>query len=503
MSLKYKAVLLGVAIAFLIVCAAGLGVWLDYVRVKEQSEASASDVTRVVEKQIMDSVYQVDVLLEQVAKTMREDGSTKKYTTPEKWQELGTYCRSIMGCVVMGVVAKNGRAISMSNISGPPNMDVSDREFFQAPIRSKKLYIDSAIISRLPGRPIIFNISKPVFDQSGKLLAVIAVGMNTEQFTALYQLMGSQLSPVVTVLKMNGDIVARNPDMASNVGKSNNKGQLFTEYLPKAPHGVYESKSVLDGKIRVAAYRSLPTLDLVVFAGIEKHVAFQAWKKRTYNSIAIVSVLLLLLMVMLNFSYRSLVSQLALRVKNDELEELSLLDGLTGVANRRSFDMTAEKNWQHHLNNKTPLSVLMIDIDFFKYYNDSLGHQAGDECLRKIAQVLKKCLYRDVDQYARYGGEEFVVIVSGEDQGALKIAQRICNEIDLLTIAHPNSQVSSYVTVSVGIASTNIVEVDKFEDLLRAADNALYLAKEKGRNRVEVCGTQKTKLTLASSQERA
>lgn len=167
------------------------------------------------------------------------------------------------------------------------------------------------------------------------------------------------------------------------------------------------------------------------------------------------------------------------------LEAMSYQDGLTSIANRRRFDEYFPIEWNRAKRNKKPLAVIMIDIDFFKRYNDSLGHLVGDESLKRIADVLKKNVHRAVDLVARYGGEEFVCVLPDTNIfGAKTVAEKFQNAIHNLKISHPDSDVSPYITVSMGIACCVPCQGD-YNHLLNAADVALYQAKKNGRNRYE------------------
>lgn len=167
------------------------------------------------------------------------------------------------------------------------------------------------------------------------------------------------------------------------------------------------------------------------------------------------------------------------------LLDLSRRDGLTGLANRRHFDASLEKEWRRALREKAPLSIIMCDIDFFKKFNDTYGHQTGDDCLRAVAHVLEKGLRRPFDVAARYGGEEFVIIAPGTPlPGALAIAESIRSGIEALAIPHASSAAAPVVTISLGVASAVPAQDGAAAEILAAADLALYRAKGEGRNRV-------------------
>jgi diguanylate cyclase (GGDEF)-like protein len=168
----------------------------------------------------------------------------------------------------------------------------------------------------------------------------------------------------------------------------------------------------------------------------------------------------------------------------DELRRLATRDGLTGVANRRSFDETLAAEWLRGTRDVKPLSLILLDVDHFKRYNDTFGHQGGDACLKAIASALTVCCHRSADHVARYGGEEFAVILPGTTaNGALQLAERIRADITALDLPHPGNDGIGRVSVSLGVAT---IVPDRALDknrLLEAADHALYAAKDAGRNR--------------------
>lgn len=195
---------------------------------------------------------------------------------------------------------------------------------------------------------------------------------------------------------------------------------------------------------------------------------------------------------------------LALKHQTDQLQQLSLLDGLTGVHNRRAFDKALEQEWSRSCRNDKPLSLIMIDIDRFKAFNDQYGHLVGDECLKAVAQTLAGFNRRPGDTVARYGGEEFVILLPNcELSHAQDIAQQACEAVAALTLAVAQTDAPVSITISLGVSeksrlcqsqgpcrrnnpdpATMACELNQ-EDLLAAADQALYRAKNQGRNQVQ------------------
>lgn len=174
-----------------------------------------------------------------------------------------------------------------------------------------------------------------------------------------------------------------------------------------------------------------------------------------------------------------------------ELERLTQLDALTGLANRRYLTEYLDTQWRHALRHQAPLSIMMVDIDYFKNYNDHFGHIAGDACLQLVAQQLQGISSRSMELAARYGGEEFLLVYPYIDEVEIqKIAQELIQRINTLQLFHPASQVSGHVTVSIGCASIKPQENDRLADFIAQADEALYAAKAEGRNRFKIAPHQ-------------
>jgi len=227
------------------------------------------------------------------------------------------------------------------------------------------------------------------------------------------------------------------------------KGEAFSlganDYLVKLP-----DKIELIARIR---YHSLAYINL-----LEKDEAFKALEK----------------------------SQAQLAEANRTLQKLSSLDSLTGIANRRVYDETLKKEWSRSMRSKIPLGLIMIDIDNFKLYNDHYGHQGGDDCLQKVAQALDLSSQRDTDFLARYGGEEFSAVLPNTDlNGALIVAEEMRQAIKALGIEHAKSEVCDIITISLGVSAVIPQMGTEPQILIAAADQALYKAKEEGRDRVK------------------
>ena len=179
-------------------------------------------------------------------------------------------------------------------------------------------------------------------------------------------------------------------------------------------------------------------------------------------------------------------SKVKLAEANRTLQKLSSLDGLTGIANRRSFDETLKKEWNRSIRGKQSIGLIMLDIDSFKLYNDHYGHQGGDDCLKRVANALESAIHRETDFLARYGGEEFSTILPETDlNGAVKVAEEMRLAIKDLRIEHAKSKVTDIVSISIGASAVIPLQGMNQEVLIAAADQALYKAKEGGRDLVQ------------------
>ena len=175
-----------------------------------------------------------------------------------------------------------------------------------------------------------------------------------------------------------------------------------------------------------------------------------------------------------------------LKRRTDALERLAWMDGLTGIPNRRYLDQQLAKQWKQCARNQAPMGLLMVDIDHFKDYNDCHGHAAGDDCLRHVAQAMQKALRRPLDFLARYGGEEFLAVLPDTNgEGVRQLALTMLEAVHDLRLPHGASPIASHVTVSLGCACQMGMPGEDYAPLLKAADMALYLAKQQGRAQVQ------------------
>ncbi|WPL16815.1 Bacteriophytochrome cph2 [Thiorhodovibrio winogradskyi] len=257
--------------------------------------------------------------------------------------------------------------------------------------------------------------------------------------------------------------------------------QLNEQVVRERRSFVWEGQILVDGNVRFVLIESSP----IFFAnGDSRWFGFEQDITERKHAEAILQETNLALTQEIN--ERKLVEQ-ELKVKTELLEQLSMQDGLTGIANRRYFDQRVEAEWKRVLRTGLPLSLVLIDIDHFKQYNDHYGHGAGDACLRQVAQALARCAERPLDLVARYGGEEFIALLpETERNGALHLAEQMRAGVEALAIPHARSSAAAVVTLSIGVAThgPGRVKTD-LRQLQECADQALYRGKHQGRNQVQ------------------
>jgi len=304
----------------------------------------------------------------------------------------------------------------------------------------------------------------------------------------------------------DGTVVYRRPFDDKLIGTDLSKGNIYAE-LRKRPVGSAFLVAKVDGLVRLYSFRRLSEIPFLVAVGRTKQDILSSWQR---SSKLITGAALLIGMMFIAFGIK-LVRQMAirdgldsqLRTYSEELEKhnvglrlMAHTDKLTQLANRRRFDEMLEQELRRASRTRTPISLLLMDLDLFKQFNDTYGHVAGDECLQSAAQVLSAQIVRAGDLAARYGGEEFAIIMPNTDQaGATAVAERVRAGVQALRIPHQHSP-THVVTASFGVATLEPGGdgAPTVADLIDRADKHLYIAKRTGRNRV--CAGEEEHSTL-------
>ncbi|HZW47863.1 MAG TPA: diguanylate cyclase, partial [Microvirga sp.] len=289
---------------------------------------------------------------------------------------------------------------------------------------------------------------------------------------------------IVMISTQDGRVLSRYPYAAQAIGVAQTTS---TWLLEGSPYGSGPYTSPIDGVQRLAGYQRNHVYPVVVLTAVSQDEALANWMEEFQIRSLGVTVLVCVIGVL---GWR-LARELHRREEVEaELAVLATTDGLTGLANRRTFDSRLEIEWLRASRDGTSLSLLLIDVDQFKAYNDIYGHQQGDECLRRVAGTIADGLRRPGDFVARYGGEEIVVLLPDTDvEGAAKVAEKIRAAVEALAMHHEANAPSYTLTISIG----SVTQAPAFERshtdparLINMADKALYQAKQNGRNRVAI-----------------
>ena len=351
----------------------------------------------------------------------------------------------------MSIIGPDGR-IKCSTLSSAVGLDMSDRPHYEEAIRSNDFVVSDYLVGRSNQAPSIV-VAYPAQAIDPSINAVMVASVDLQWVNNLVTMLARRPGATVMLVDASGTVLASDPQSAAWIGGE---------------------------RLIVDPIRSLARTATRLGRGdLTARPERQRWAKEFAPLAA---------------ALREMAQKLAereseLRSANEHLEQLALIDPLSGVANRRNFDETLARNWKEAIRHRRPLGLLMIDVDYFKLFNDRYGHVQGDACLRRVGKLLMNFACRPGDLPARYGGEEFAVLLPGASlAGARIVAERLRHAVEELCIAHADSPIGQ-VSVSIGLASMvpNLGDKslgDKGQSLIEAADEGLYAAKRGGRNAV-------------------
>lgn len=378
-----------------------------------------------------------------------------------------------------------GQWVASSLGQTPTNLNNSDRAYFQhhAASSDRASFVGFPIQSRSGGQWIL-TLSRRVNHHDGRFAGVVLATIDVGFFSNHYRTFSLGGKGSIALAHANGTMLARYPSDNAYIGRDLSRDRLFTELLPKASSGHYDYVSPFDQVERLSGYVRANRYPLVVLAALCEDEALSSWWMNTLLRMAAVG----LIAGLISFLGILLVRQIRRRqAMEGDLRALARTDGLTGLANRRTFDEKLAREWRRACRDGSPLSVILLDVDRFKLYNDVYGHQAGDVCLRAVATAVAGLARRSGDLVARYGGEEIVLLFPDTPRmGAELIAETIVASVEGLALPHVENQPCGVVTVSVGVATilpgSGPQAFDDPSLLVAAADSALYKAKRSGRN---------------------
>lgn len=456
-------------------------------------EVAMSNLAQTLASQAQATIRQADTLLLTLVDRVEDEGFDPA-RLPHLERLLAAQRNELSQLHGLFVYDEAGRWVANSNGAVLPDANNADREYFiyhrDHPDRGP--HLGPSIKSRSSGEWIM-TVSRRINHADGRFAGVALATIYLSHFLGLYDSIDMGSNGVINLIADDATIVVRRPFNPAEIGTSVANGPLFKQLLPKGSSGTATVKSAVDGVERVVGFRRVEGYPLVIFAALDKQEVLASWREASALSAGIVALLLSFLGVLgyrlINLMKQQnriqgelLDAQGRLIEVNRSLELLALEDALTGLSNRRQFDLFIQSEMGRARRSLTGLALLMVDVDHFKLFNDEYGHLAGDECLRNISTIITQNIQRPGDLAARYGGEEFAVVLPGTDYvGAFLVAEKIRRAVQQAAIHHSGGT-GGTVTVSLGVAAYDPASQDQADDLIGAADKALYVAKASGRN---------------------
>lgn len=456
-------------------------------------EVAMANLAQTLSSQAQASIKQADTVLFSLVDRIETDGMD-----PDQLPLLKRLLNAQRNELAQlhGLFIYDAKGVWIADSSGimPPNANNSDREYFSYhrdhPDRGP--HVGMSIKSRSTGEWVL-PVSRRINNPDGSFAGVALATIYLNHFLKLYDSIDIGNNGVINLISADAKIVLRRPFNEAILGTSIADGPLFTQLLPKGDSGTATVRSYVDGVERVVGFRRVNDYPLVVFTAMNKEEVLASWRQETLMSSAIV---ILLMSVLGGIGYRFIRlmkqqnriqnelmgAQDELLAVNQTLESLALEDALTGLANRRQFDLFTQAEMGRAKRNHTTLALLMIDVDHFKRFNDRYGHLVGDECLRKLSKIIQENIRRPGDLAARFGGEEFSAVLPATDYvGAFIVAEKIRKAVLQAQIEHKDAD-QGIVTISIGVSACSPGPEGTPDALIGAADKALYIAKTSGRN---------------------
>ncbi|SOE67064.1 diguanylate cyclase [Burkholderia sp. D7] len=380
------------------------------------------------------------------------------------------------------VLDERGNIVIDSSNDTPRAGNFSDRPYFivQRDNPNAGLYISDPFQSRLRNGVLSIGLSRRLSHPDGSFAGIVLLAVNIAYFHDLFA--GLSLGPhgSLSLIGKDGVMLMRQPYDSKVIGRNIKNAATFRRFM-SAPEGSFSETASIDGVRRLYWFANFPNAPLIIMAAASEEDMYASWRRRALTIGSLMTTLgaaFIALCVLLGM-------QLRRRVRAEsELQLLARTDGLTGLNNRRSLGEILEHEWRRAQRSQSVLSLLFVDIDRFKAYNDAYGHQAGDDALAAVARCIADNIRRPADSAARYGGEEFIVVLPDTSAvGASAIAEKIRAAISACQIEHVGSEYG-YVTASIGTVSREPQLDDDLTTVIKAADEALYNAKATGRNKV-------------------
>ncbi|HEX7912488.1 MAG TPA: sensor domain-containing diguanylate cyclase [Paraburkholderia sp.] len=445
------------------------------------AEENARNLMLVIERDIARNIELYDLSLQAVVDGVADP---QVMALPPKIRSAVLFDRAASGKYLGSIFVMNERGdIIMDSRFIPARVgNFADRDYFSVhrDSGSTGLYISKPYASRLRDGSLTIALSRRITRADGSFGGVVVGTLSIDYFRALLDGLSVGERGTAAVIETSGTMITRLPYDPKVVGRDIRNAPVFIQAM-STNEGAFAGTASIDGIRRLYVYKHLRGLPIIVDVAPAESDIYAEWQRRARR----LGVVMAVFSVILGAGSLLLSRELRRRqLAESKLQHLARTDALTGLSNRGTFDDTLQKEWQQANRSGRPLSLLFVDIDQFKAYNDYYGHQAGDGVLRAVAQCVALCVRRPADHVARYGGEEFVVTLPDTDAtGATSVAETIRHAVSDLNVEHAQSRYGR-VTVSIGVVTSQGRAVHDGTTLVTMADSALYEAKSTGRNRV-------------------
>jgi diguanylate cyclase (GGDEF)-like protein len=456
----------------------------------DKAEQTSKNLLQVLERDIARNAEMYDLSIQSAVDNLKVPG-LQEMAPALRQLILFDRAATARDMGVMIVIDEHGDIVADIDSVPPRRGNYIDREYFQVhkARAGLGLYIGRPIISRLTGErmlPFSRRVSKP----DGTFGGVVLGSVKLSYFTHLFSKIDLGRDGAINLYLRDGTRVMRHPYAETDIGVNIANASTFKGFLGEHS-GSFVHTSARDGIERHYHFTQVGDLPLILNVALSTAEIEAEWRVKALVIGSIVFVLCGLTVALSLLFGRELRRREAMQA---ELERLSLTDALTGLPNRRAFEKNGAQSWETAQHGAKPLSLLIVDADHFKRFNDRYGHQVGDDVLRGLARCLSTSVHRPADLVCRIGGEEFALLLSDTDEvGARRIAEKVHEEVATLAISATGIGAGA-VTVSVGLATVvpSRADVAALAGLYRLADGALYEAKTGGRNQTRCARPQET-----------
>ena len=442
----------------------------------EQTDIVSSNTARAMAEQAETTLQTADTVVATLVKQVEDEG-----TGPEaliRFYRLMTSLAVALPAIhEMGIVDSQGNAIAKSLKPNPHGLNYAEREYFRyhATHIDRGPFVGARIQSKIDGKYSV-TVTRRINNPDGSFGGLAVTSVSLSFFQQLFDRVQARSGGVISLIADDGTILARSPPVGPDVTEGRDLGSARRRLSDDHSSRSLSYDSSIDGVRRRGSHDHLSHFPVSTLVSQSEWDVQRSWRIELTTHAIILGCVMTVLLVMGKHAM----------VASHILARQAMHDGLTGLPNRRAFDETIEREIRRVARSGQPLSVILIDIDHFKDYNDCFGHPAGDECLRAVARVIQDCLRRSGELAARYGGEEIAVLLPGLNAAdAFALAQTM--RLTMHNLAMPQAPaLGGVVTFSAGVATRASGRTgENSQALVRIADAALYAAKAAGRNMVQ------------------